>query len=91
MAVTFRIYRFNPETDKHPRYQEFQVEPKPGWTVLDALRHIKDTQDGTLAFRRSCRHGICGSCGMTINGMNRLACETQIAALGSRKIEVENF
>jgi succinate dehydrogenase / fumarate reductase iron-sulfur subunit len=89
MAVTFRIFRFNPETDNHPRYQEFAVETCPGWTVLDSLRHIKDTQDGSLAFRRSCRHGICGSCGMTINGVNRLACETQVSAFPSKKIEVE--
>jgi succinate dehydrogenase / fumarate reductase iron-sulfur subunit len=89
MAVTFRIYRFNPEKDSHPHYQEYSVDLPAGSTVLDALRHIKDTQDGTLAFRRSCRHGICGSCGMVINGVNRLACETQISSLRSKKIEVE--
>ena len=51
-------------------------------TILDVLNEIKWKQDGTLTFRRSCRHGICGSCALTINGLNRLACETQVKSLG---------
>lgn len=89
MMRTFRIYRFNPEEDKRPYYQTYAVEIREGMTVLDTLNEIKWTQDGGLTFRRSCRHGICGSCAMTINGLNRLACETQVKSLGEGTIEIE--
>jgi succinate dehydrogenase / fumarate reductase iron-sulfur subunit len=81
MIRTFRIFRFDPEKDKEPRYREYQVECPKGSTVLDALNEIKWRQDGTLSYRRSCRHGICGSCAMTINGKNNLACESQVETL----------
>ncbi len=81
MIRTFRIFRFNPEQDKEPRYREYQVECPKGSTVLDALNEIKWRHDGTLSYRRSCRHGICGSCAMTINGKNNLACESQVDTL----------
>jgi len=80
MERTFRIFRFNPQTDKEPRYDAFTIEVEPTWTVLDALNQIKWHNDGTLVYRRSCRHGICGSCAMMINGKNGLACELQVAA-----------
>jgi succinate dehydrogenase / fumarate reductase, iron-sulfur subunit len=74
---TFRIYRFNPDTGANPRLDTFQLEVKSaGPMVLDALIQIKGTVDSSLAFRRSCREGICGSCAMNINGVNRLACTT---------------
>ena len=78
---TFRVFRFNPEEDTDPSYKQYQVECPKGSSVLDALNEIKWKQDGGLAYRRSCRHGICGSCAMTINGKNGLACETQIHEL----------
>lgn len=81
MIRTFRIFRFDPDRDKEPRYREYQVECPKGSTVLDALNQIKWKQDGTLSYRRSCRHGICGSCAMTINGKNNLACESQVENL----------
>lgn len=81
MIRTFRIFRFEPELDKEPRYREYQVECPKGSTVLDALNEIKWRHDGTLSYRRSCRHGICGSCAMTINGKNNLACESQVETL----------
>ena len=86
---TIRVARFDPEKDKAPRSQDYQVEAEQDRTVLDALNMIKWEQDGTLAYRRSCRHGICGSCAMTINGVNRLACETTLASLGTSTIAVE--
>lgn len=86
---TFKILRFNPETDKKPYYKSYDVDVKPGWTVLDALNVIKWEQDGTLAYRRSCRHGICGSCAMMINGLNDLACELQISRLKGGTITVD--
>jgi len=81
MERTFRIFRFNPEKDRQPRYDTFTVAVQDGWTILDALNEIKWRQDGTLSYRRSCRHGICGSCAMMINGKNELACEKQISTL----------
>jgi succinate dehydrogenase / fumarate reductase iron-sulfur subunit len=77
-TVTVRIQRFNPEVDKKPYMQDFQVEMKPGMTILDALHEIKTHQDGSVTYRRSCRHGICGSCAMHINGRNTLACKTPL-------------
>ncbi|NIS80936.1 MAG: succinate dehydrogenase iron-sulfur subunit [Anaerolineales bacterium] len=76
--VTIRIQRYNPDTDENPYFEEFQVGRMPGKTVLDALLEIKGEQDGSLTFRRSCRHGICGSCAMNVNGTNKLACESTL-------------
>lgn len=73
-SVTVRIQRFNPEVDKKPHLDDFILTLKPGTTVLDALREIKNEQDGSVTYRRSCRHAICGSCAMNINGKNMLAC-----------------
>jgi succinate dehydrogenase / fumarate reductase iron-sulfur subunit len=84
MKVYFRIRRFNPERDSKPYWQDFEVEVEPTDRVLDGLHAIQWYQDGTLAFRRSCGHGICGSDAMVINGRNRLACKTLIKDLGSR-------
>lgn len=88
MQVTLRIQRFNPETDSKPYYREYTVEVEPTDRVLDALNSIKWYQDGTLTFRRSCAHGVCGSDAMRINGRNRLACKVLIKDLGP-KITIE--
>jgi succinate dehydrogenase/fumarate reductase iron-sulfur protein len=77
-TATVRIQRFNPDTDKEPHFQEYEVQMTQGMTILDALHLIKTEQDGSVTYRRSCRHGICGSCGMNINGVNMLACENQL-------------
>lgn len=81
MQVTVHILRFDPEKGSKPYWQEFKVEAEPTDRVLDILHSIRDKQDGTLAFRRSCGHGICGSDGMVINGKNRLACKTLVKDL----------
>src|SRR5580658_5321061 len=82
---TFRIYRFNPDSGENPRLDSFELDVKScGPMVLDALIHIKGQIDSSLTFRRSCREGICGSCAMNINGLNRLACTTAIADLGAQ-------
>ncbi|MGH7545700.1 MAG: succinate dehydrogenase iron-sulfur subunit [Gemmatimonadota bacterium] len=78
MNVTFEILRFNPETDDAPHWQTYTVEAEETDRVLDGLNTIRWTQDGTLALRRSCQHGICGSDVMRINGLNRLACKTLV-------------
>ena len=81
--MRFKIYRFNPETDKKPYVQEYEIEKiEPGMMLLDALKILKE-QDPTLGFRRSCGEGVCGSDGMNINGVNGLACITALADLKS--------
>lgn len=78
--VVFRVHRYNPETKKR-WIQEYKVPVYRGLTVLDALIWIKENLDPTLSMRYSCRMGVCGSCGMLINGMPRLACQTQVLKL----------
>jgi succinate dehydrogenase / fumarate reductase iron-sulfur subunit len=78
MNIILRIQRYNPETDNAPRFQDFEVAVEPTDRLLDALMFIKRNVDGTLCFRKSCAHGVCGSDGMTINGEERLACKTLI-------------
>jgi succinate dehydrogenase / fumarate reductase iron-sulfur subunit len=80
--VTFKIFRFDPDKDKKPRFKKYTFETKKGMTVLDGLFHILRKMDGSIAFRSSCREGVCGSCAIHIAGKYRLACETQIAGLG---------
>jgi succinate dehydrogenase / fumarate reductase iron-sulfur subunit len=89
-TVTLIIRRFDPDVDEEPRWQDFDVEMYPTDRILDALHKIKWEQDGSLTFRRSCAHGICGSDAMRINGRNRLACKTLIKDLDiSKPIYVE--
>lgn len=78
MRLTFTIQRFNPEVDSTPHPQEFRLDVGRGMTVLDALIRIKNECDGSLALRYSCRSAICGSCSMTINGSEKLACRTSL-------------
>jgi len=78
VQITLKIQRYNPETDPAPRFQEYRVEVEPADRVLDALMKVKSTQDGSLAFRKSCAHGVCGSDAMVINGKERLACKTLV-------------
>jgi hypothetical protein len=78
MKFTLKIKRFNPDTDQAPYYQEYPVEADPNERLLDALMQIKRFQDGSLGFRKSCAHGVCGSDAMRINGKDGLACKTLI-------------
>jgi succinate dehydrogenase / fumarate reductase iron-sulfur subunit len=73
-----RVQRFNPDTDKKPRFQDYQVSYTRETTLLDALHEIKTHQDGSLTYRRSCRHAICGSCAMNVNGKNMLVCNSPL-------------
>lgn len=75
MQVPFKVKRFNPEKDEKPSWREYTVAAEPADRILDGLHFIKWNLDGTLAFRRSCAHGICGSDALVINGRNRLACK----------------
>jgi succinate dehydrogenase / fumarate reductase iron-sulfur subunit len=84
MEVTLKIFRYNPEKDKKPAYKTYTLEATPMDRVLDLLEKVKGYQDGTLSFRRSCAHGICGSDAMRINGMNRLGCKTLVHDVGAQ-------
>jgi succinate dehydrogenase / fumarate reductase iron-sulfur subunit len=87
MKVELRILRFDPERDEAQRWERYELEAGPMDRVLDLLLRVKAEQDGTLSFRRSCGHGICGSDAMMINNRNRLACRIRVDQLG-RKISV---
>jgi succinate dehydrogenase / fumarate reductase, iron-sulfur subunit len=89
MEVTLRLFRYNPEKDEKPHYETYTLNAEPTDRVLDLLEHIKAYHDGTLSFRRSCAHGICGSDAMRINGRNYLACKVLVKDLGTSKITVE--
>lgn len=71
----FTIFRFTPERDKEPRYQTFDINVDPNTRILDCLNIIRNRFDPSLSYRWSCSHGICGSCGVTINGLSALACQ----------------
>ncbi|HET8657056.1 MAG TPA: succinate dehydrogenase iron-sulfur subunit [Longimicrobiaceae bacterium] len=81
-TAKIKILRFNPEADPEPQYREYSVQVDPTDRVLDVLNQIKWYQDGTLTYRRSCAHGVCGSDAMRINGANRLACKTLMRDAG---------
>jgi len=78
MHIIVRIQRYNPQTHKSAWFEDFEVAVEPADKLLDALMFVKRNLDGTLCFRKSCAHGICGSDGMTINDVERLACRTLI-------------
>ncbi len=84
MQVTLRIQRFDPTKDSEPHHEDYQVEVESTDRLLDALNYVKWYHDGTLAYRRSCAHGICGSDAMRVNGRNRLACKVLMKELGDR-------
>jgi succinate dehydrogenase iron-sulfur subunit len=84
MKVDLRVLRYDPERDNMPHWEEYAVDADPMDRVLDLLHTVKWEEDGTLTFRRSCAHGVCGSDAMLINGRNRLACKMRIDQLGRR-------
>ena len=88
MQVELGILRYDPERDSSPHWENYRVESAPMDRVLDLLHKVKYEQDGTLTFRRSCAHGVCGSDAMMINGRNRLACKIRVDQLGKRRITI---
>ena len=88
MQVELRILRYDPERDTKPHEERYLVESDPMDRVLDLLHKVKYEQDGSLTFRRSCAHGVCGSDAMLINGRNRLACKIRVDQLGKKVITV---
>ncbi len=87
--ITFKIFRFDPEKDKSPYFDNFVIPVRHGDTVLAGMFYIQKNLDPSLAFRFSCRGAVCGSCAMHINGKYRLACETQILELNAEIITIQ--
>ncbi len=81
IEVKLRILRYNPESDEDAHFEDYTVEAEPMDRLLDCLHKVKWYRDGSLALRRSCAHGICGSDAMVINGVNRLACKVLVKDL----------
>ena len=78
MKINLKIQRFDPGTDSEPYFRTYEVDVEPTDRLLDAMMQVKSFQDGSLAFRKSCAHGVCGSDAMRINGKDRLACKTLV-------------
>ena len=87
--VTLEVFRFRPDQDADPTFQSYQVPYRDDWVILDALNWIKDQVDGTLTYRWSCRMGVCGSCGMMVQGVPRLTCATFLREFYPNPIRVE--
>ena len=83
-TVMLKIQRFDPEKDQRPHWVEYQVAVEANDRLLDALNTVKWEQDGSLTFRRSCGHGVCGSDAMSVNGLNRLACKLLMGRLPNK-------
>ncbi|GEL17410.1 succinate dehydrogenase/fumarate reductase iron-sulfur subunit [Pseudonocardia asaccharolytica] len=88
-TITLQVARYRPDADAAPTTQEYVVPLREEWAVLDGLNYIKDRLDGTLSFRWSCRMGICGSCGMTVNGNPVLTCGTFLTDYAPGPIRIE--
>ncbi|MPY98716.1 MAG: succinate dehydrogenase/fumarate reductase iron-sulfur subunit [Actinophytocola sp.] len=88
-TITIEVWRYRPEQDSEPAWDSYEVPLRKEWAVLDGLNHIKDQLDGTLSYRWSCRMGICGSCGMTVNGEPKLSCSTFLTDYAPGPVRVE--
>ena len=88
-TVTLAVTRYRPEQDAEPTVQTYEVPYRKDWVVLDALNYIKDRVDGTPSYRWSCRMGVCGSCGMMVNGEAKLTCATFLSHYKREPIRVE--
>jgi fumarate reductase iron-sulfur subunit len=87
--ITMQVMRYRPEEESSAAVQEYEVPCSKDWVVLDGLNYIKDRLDGSLSYRWSCRMGVCGSCGMTVNGEPKLTCETFLSEYGGGPVRVE--
>jgi fumarate reductase iron-sulfur subunit len=87
--IQLQVARYRPEHEAEATFDEFDVPCPKDWVVLDGLNHVKDRMDGTLAYRWSCRMGVCGSCGMMVNGEPKLTCATFLADYAPGPVRVE--
>ncbi len=88
-TIPLEVFRYLPDEDAKPRFQRYDVPFREDWVVLDALNYVKDHLDGTLSYRWSCRMGVCGSCGMMVNGDPKLTCATFLKDYYPKPIRVE--
>jgi fumarate reductase iron-sulfur subunit len=88
-TVALSVARYRPEMESEPTFQTYEVPFRKDWVVLDALNHVKDSLDGSLSYRWSCRMGVCGSCGMKVNGTPKLTCATFLSDYMPGPIRVE--
>src|SRR2546430_1509582 len=88
-TITMEVTGYRPERDTKPAMQAYEVPLRKEWAVLDGLNYIKDQLDGSLSYRWSCRMGICGSCGMTVNGEPQLSCATFLTDYAPGPVRVE--
>jgi fumarate reductase iron-sulfur subunit len=88
-TITLEVARYHPERDEQPTFERYDVPNRSEWVVLDALNYLKDQIDGTLSYRWSCRMGICGSCGIMLNGVPKLACAAFLRDCPPGPIRVE--
>ena len=87
--IILQVARYRPEQESEATFDDYEVPCPKEWVVLDGLNYVKDKIDGTLAYRWSCRMGVCGSCGMTVNGEPKLTCATFLSDYGPGPVRVE--
>ncbi len=87
--MELEILRYIPDHDNKPYFQSYEIPYREDWVVLDAINYIKDNLDGTISYRWSCRMGVCGSCGMMINGLPKLSCSVFLKDYYPKKVRVE--
>src|SRR6266849_10975313 len=88
-TIALEVFRYLPDQEEEPRFQRYEIPFRPDMVVLDALNYIKDHVDGTLSYRWSCRMGVCGSCGMMVNGEPKLTCAAFLRHYYPKTIRVE--
>ena len=88
-TITVNVSRYRPEQESEPTFQDYDVPLRDDWAILDALNHIKDAVDGSLSYRWSCRMGVCGSCGMMVNGVPTLTCAAFLSKYAPSPIRIE--
>jgi succinate dehydrogenase / fumarate reductase iron-sulfur subunit len=89
MKIDFSVFRFDPEKDTEPYFKDYSVEAEKGDRILDCLNKIRWEQDGTLGYRMSCAHGVCGSDAMRINGKCALACQKLVKDYEGERVVIE--
>ncbi len=88
-TITLSVSRYRPEQESEPIFQDYEVPFHKDWAILDALNYVKDELDGSLSFRWSCRMGVCGSCGMMVNGQPTLTCAAFLSSYLPGPIRIE--
>ncbi len=88
-TIILSVSRYRPEQESEPTDQDYEVPLRDDWAILDGINHIKDTIDGTLSHRWSCRMGVCGSCGMMVNGEPTLTCAVFLSQYAPGPIRIE--